>query len=158
MLVGVLLWTINSSVVKVLGKTESNRTQLFYVSVISVLVSMPVALFEWKTHSILGMNLPWVNSITSFSNLTMPAVGLLLCLGMLHFIHVACNFQALKIAEMSVVAPFDYSKLVFGGILGFCFFNNIPTLSAYVGYILILVSGIYLLKAEAKIRKNNHNK
>lgn len=154
-LIGVLLWTVNSSVVKVLGKTESNRTQLFYVSVISVLVSMPVALFDWGTNSVLGINIPWISNLNSFSNLTMPAVGLLLCLGMLHFIHVACNFQALKIAEMSVVAPFDYSKLVFGGFLGFCFFNNIPTLSAYVGYILILVSGIYLLKAEAKLKKTH---
>lgn len=152
-LIGVLLWTVNSSVVKVLGRTESNRTQLFYVSLISVLVAAPIALCQW---SILpsGIPLPQGFDINFLSNLTAPALGLLLCLGMLHFTHVACNFQALKMAEMSVVAPFDYSKLIFGGLLGYCFFNNVPTFSAYVGYALILVSGIYLLKSEAKLKKS----
>lgn len=148
-LIGVFLWTINSSVVKVLGKTESNRTQLFYVSLISVLVSLPVALFKWDISALNSFNSP-IAGINTFDSLTMPAIGLLLCLGMLHFIHVACNFQALKIAEMSVVAPFDYSKLVFGGFLGYCFFNNVPSLSAYIGYALILVSGIYLLKSQSR--------
>ncbi|MGB4192092.1 MAG: DMT family transporter [Rickettsiales bacterium] len=152
-LLGVLLWTANSSVIKILGRTESNRTQLFYVSVISVLVSMPAALFQWGNHSIVGMNIPWIIEMNSFANFTPQIIGFLLCLGMLHFMHVACYFQSLKIAEMSVVAPFDYSKLVFGGILGFCFFGNQPTLSAYIGYALIIMSGIYLLKIQSKERK-----
>ncbi len=149
-LAGVLLWTINTSIVKVLGRTESNRTQLFYVSVISVLVAGPTALFEWS--SVNGIPVPASFDASFLSNLTMPAVGLLLCLGMLHFIHVACNFQSLKMAEMSVVAPFDYSKLVFGGFLGYCFFGNEPSFSAYIGYILILMSGVYLLRVETRNR------
>jgi drug/metabolite transporter (DMT)-like permease len=156
-LIGVFLWTINSSVVKILGRTESNRTQLFYVSLISVLVAGPIALCEWSAIPSLGSfaYIPTGIDISFFSNLTMPAIGMLLCLGMLHFTHVACNFQALKMAEMSVVAPFDYSKLVFGGFLGYCFFNNTPPFSAYIGYVLILISGIYLLKAEVSLRKKN---
>lgn len=152
-LAGVFLWTANSSVIKVLGKTESNRTQLFYVSVISVLVAMPAALFQWDTHLIFGISIPWANGFNSFSSLTSQSVGFLLCLGMLHFIHVACYFQSLKIAEMSVVAPFDYSKLVFGGVLGYCFFGTDPSLSAYIGYFLILSSGIYLLRHQVKEKR-----
>lgn len=155
-LAGVLLWTLNSSVVKVLGRTESNRTQLFYVSLISVLVAAPIALCQWLVMPS-GIPIPQGFDIGFLNNLTAPAFGLLLCLGMLHFTHVACNFQALKMAEMSVVAPFDYSKLIFGGLLGYCFFNNIPTFSAYIGYILILISGIYLLKSEAKLKKQSIN-
>ena len=153
-LAGVFLWTANSSVIKVLGKTESNRTQLFYVSVISVLVAMPAALFQWEAHSIFGgVSIPWVNGLNSFASLTAPSIGFLLCLGMLHFMHVACYFQSLKIAEMSVVAPFDYSKLVFGGVLGYCFFGTAPSLSAYIGYFLILASGIYLLRHQVKEKR-----
>ena len=120
-LAGVLLWTANSSVIKVLGKTESNRTQLFYVSVVSVLVAMPAAVFQCNIQSVFGVSIPWVSGFNTFASLTAPSIGFLLCLGMLHFMHVACYFQSLKIAEMSVVAPFDYSKLVFGGVLGYCF-------------------------------------
>ena len=151
-LIGVFLWTINSSVVKILGRTESNRTQLFYVSVFSVLFAGPIALCQW---TILPGGIPMPTSIdmSFLSNLTPPALGMLLCLGMLHFTHVACNFQALKMAEMSVVAPFDYAKLVFAGFLGYCFFNSIPTFSAYIGYFMILASGIYLLKVEVRNKK-----
>lgn len=152
-MLGVLLWTANSSVIKILGKTESNRTQLFYVSLISVLVAMPTAVFQWDYQQFGNWNLPWVSGMNSFVNINSQTVGFLLCLGMLHFMHVACYFQSLKIAEMSVVAPFDYSKLVFGGILGYCFFGNVPTISAYIGYVLIIASGIYLLKIEAADKK-----
>jgi drug/metabolite transporter (DMT)-like permease len=152
-LLGVFLWTVNTSVVKVLGKTESNRTQLFYVSLISVFVAGPVALLKWAPLSSSAILFPTAVDLSFLSNLTMHAVGLLFCLGMLHFIHVACNFQSLKMAEMSVVAPFDYSKLVFGGILGFCFFGSVPTVSALIGYVLIIGSGIYFLKTEAALRK-----
>lgn len=155
-LLGVLLWTVNTSVVKILGRTESNRTQLFYVSLISVFVAGPIALCKWEYLQGLNIPLPTDIDFSFVSNLTMPAMGMLLCLGMLHFIHVACNFQSLKIAEMSVVAPFDYTKLVFGGILGFCFFGNVPTVSAFLGYTLIIGSGIYLLRTEAKLRKANN--
>lgn len=147
-LLGVFLWTVNTSVVKVLGKTESNRTQLFYVSLISVLVALPFALLNFGSSGFL----PSVD-IKFLTSLTPQPIGMLLCLAMLHFTHVACNFQSLKIAEMSVVAPFDYSKLVFGGILGYCFFGNTPTFSAYIGYVLILTGGVYLLKSEAKAKK-----
>lgn len=157
-LLGVLLWTANSSVIKILGRTESNRTQLFYVSLISVIVSMPTALFQWDHQIFAGMNILWINGMNSFSNINSQIVGFLLCLGMLHFMHVACYFQSLKIAEMSAVAPFDYSKLVFGGVLGYCFFNNAPTVSAYIGYALIIGSGIYLLKIEARDKKRNLRK
>lgn len=152
-LAAVFLWTINSSIVKTLGKTESNRTQLFYVSLISVLVSFPAAIFSWETQTIGGVEILWINDINPFTTLTPQLTGLLICAAMLHFMHVACYFQSLKIAEMSVVVPFDYTRLVFGGILGYCFFGTIPNFSSNIGYCLILGSGIYLLSAEARHKK-----
>jgi drug/metabolite transporter (DMT)-like permease len=152
-LVAVFLWTANSSIVKTLGKTESNRTQLFYVSLISVLVSFPTALFHWEIQTIAGFDILWISEMNPFSALTTPIIGLLICAGMLHFMHVACYFQSLKIAEMSVVVPFDYTRLVFAGLLGYCFFGNVPSLSSNIGYCLILGSGIYLLSIEARNKR-----
>jgi drug/metabolite transporter (DMT)-like permease len=152
-LCAVILWTLNSSIVKELGKTESNRTQLFYVSLIAVLVSFPAAIFSWEVQKIANLEILWINGVNPFVNLTGPIIGLLICAAMLHFMHVACYFQSLKIAEMSVVVPFDYTRLVFGGLLGFCFFGNIPNLSSNIGYALILGSGIYLLSAESRYKR-----
>ena len=152
-LAAVFLWTLNSSIVKTLGKTESNRTQLFYVSLFSVLISMPTAVFKWDVQSVVGVDILWISEMNPFSELNSYLVGLLICAAMLHFMHVACYFQSLKIAEMSVVIPFDYTRLVFGGLLGYCFFGNVPSLSSTIGYCLILGSGIYLLSIEARNKR-----
>lgn len=152
---GVSLWALNSSVVKVLGKTESNRTQMFYISLISVLVSLPAAMFKWDFQSVSGFTIPNVTAVLSFSDIGLNQHHLLLIAiaAMLHFMHVAGNFLAFKVAEMSVVIPFDYSKVIFGGILGYCFFDSVPGLSSYVGYVFILASGVCLLRSEANVRK-----
>ena len=152
-----LSWSVNSSVVKLLGRTESNQTQLFYVSVISVLLTLPIALFEWDIQSIAGFNILWISKAMSFADINITIIGLILFMGLLYFIHASCNFQAFKIGEMSVIVPFDYSKLVFGGIAGYCLFNSVPSFSACVGYFLILASGIYLLKIQANEKRKRLN-
>jgi len=76
-----LSWSANSSAVKLLGKTESNHTQLFYVSVISVILTMPIALFKWNMQSIAGVDILWISEAMSFSSLNMKLIGLLLVMG-----------------------------------------------------------------------------
>jgi drug/metabolite transporter (DMT)-like permease len=149
----VLLWTLNSGVVKTLGKTESNRTQLFYVSLISVLVSMPAALFKWEIQPVIGINMPWIAEAASFTNFSSLYIMLILLMGVLHFSHVSFYFLSLKVGEMSVVIPFDYSRLVFGGIASWWVFDSAPSFSSYIGYFLILSSGLYLLKTQATAKK-----
>lgn len=147
-----LLWTANSSIIKALGRTESNRTQLFYISVISVLVSMPTAFCTFSFEPFGFISLPKINNIMSISdlNITTQIGELIMLSALMHFLHVVCYFQSLKVAEMSVVIPFDYSRLIFGAILGYSFFGHVPTFSAYVGYALILISGVYLFRYTSK--------
>ena len=151
----VILWTANSSIVKSLGKTESNRTQLFYISLISVIISMPAALFRWQWENMGYISLPIFDGIVSITdlNLTNAIVELVLLSAFMHFLHVVCYFQSLKVAEMSVVIPFDYSRLIFGAILGYYFFNEKPTFSAFIGYGLILGSGLFLIRKTTSIKQ-----
>jgi len=114
---------------------------------------MPTAIFKWDLQSVAGFEILWISEMNPFSMLNSELVGLLICAAMLHFMHVACYFQSLKIAEMSVVIPFDYTRMVFGGILGYCFFHDEPSISKVIGYTLILGSGIYLLSVEARNKR-----
>jgi drug/metabolite transporter (DMT)-like permease len=151
-----LLWTANSTIIKALGKTESNRTQLFYISMISVLVSTPAAFCEFSSNQIGFLSIPQISKITSIYewNLSAQIMELIMLSALMHFLHVVCYFQSLKVAEMSVVIPFDYSRLIFGAILGYAFFGHIPTFSAYIGYFLILVSGIWLFRCTSKTKQS----
>ena len=41
---------------------------------------------------------------------------------------------------------FDYSQVLFSGILGFIFFNELPDLQSLIGYIIVISVGIILVK------------
>jgi drug/metabolite transporter (DMT)-like permease len=62
---------------------------------------------------------------------------------------------AAKNAEVMVIAPFEYSSFIFVSFLGYLFFNEVPGMTVYVGMLLIIISGIYIIYREQKnLRKN----
>ena len=60
--------------------------------------------------------------------------------------------QAAKNADVAVTSPFEYTSFIFVGVMGYLFFNEIPSNSVVLGGILIIVSGVYVAYRE---RKNN---
>jgi drug/metabolite transporter (DMT)-like permease len=51
--------------------------------------------------------------------------------------------------ELSAVAPFRYSIVLFAVIYGFIFFREIPDLWSFAGMTIMIVAGIYMLHREA---------
>nr|WP_318272752.1 DMT family transporter [Paracoccus saliphilus] len=58
--------------------------------------------------------------------------------------------RALKLADASVVAPLQYSLLVWGALFGFLFFGDIPAAGMMVGAALIVGSGLIVLRRPAR--------
>jgi len=58
--------------------------------------------------------------------------------------------QAYKMAPVSTVAPFQYSEIVFGSILGFLIWGDMPSLPVIIGTILIVLSGLYIVRHTQK--------
>ena len=54
--------------------------------------------------------------------------------------------------DLSLVAPFRYSALLFATIVGFVVWGDKPNLLAWCGIVLIVASGIYLLRASRPVR------
>ena len=54
--------------------------------------------------------------------------------------------RALKLADASVVAPLQYSLLVWGVVFGFLVFGDVPAPAMLVGAVLIVVSGLIVLR------------
>ena len=57
-------------------------------------------------------------------------------------------FTAYSIASPSVVSPFEYSILFWSPLIGWLYFNEIPTLSTVIGILVIVSSGIYIFMRE----------
>ena len=59
--------------------------------------------------------------------------------------------QAFRLAPASVVAPIDYSALLWATGFGWLIWNEIPDLATYVGAVVIIASGIYIVLRERHV-------
>jgi drug/metabolite transporter (DMT)-like permease len=59
--------------------------------------------------------------------------------------------EAYKRAEMSVVAPFEYTSLVLSIIVGYLAFAEIPTWSTILGGVIVTFAGIYIILRERQL-------
>lgn len=59
--------------------------------------------------------------------------------------------QAAKNAEVVVISPFEYSSFLFVGIMGYIFYNEVPSISIIIGGILIIAGGVYIAYREQKV-------
>lgn len=60
---------------------------------------------------------------------------------------------AFRCAPVSVVAPFDYMALVYGFLLGFVFFHEVPDGYLIVGGLVVVASGIYIVHRETVVAR-----
>ena len=58
--------------------------------------------------------------------------------------------QGFRIAPASVVAPFDYTGLIWATLLGWIFWREAPDAYAYLGALFIAGSGVYIALREAR--------
>jgi drug/metabolite transporter (DMT)-like permease len=117
-----------------LSTTESSHTILFYYSLFVV-----VALGAW---------MPWVWVAPRWEDLWLIV-----------FAGVAGSFgqfflnQAFRYGEVSLLAPLDYSGLVWAGLLGFIVWTDVPTPAVLAGSAIIISAGIYIVRRETMLRR-----
>jgi drug/metabolite transporter (DMT)-like permease len=58
-----------------------------------------------------------------------------------------------RYAEASTIAPLDYSSLIMAVLLGYVFFDEIPTVSVWVGAPLVIGAGLVILWREYRLKK-----
>lgn len=52
---------------------------------------------------------------------------------------------AIRTGQLGVVAPFRYSALIWGGVLGFVFFGEMPNALALIGAVIVVAAGLFVL-------------
>ena len=57
-------------------------------------------------------------------------------------------FTAYSIASPAVVSPFEYSILFWSPLVGWLYFDEIPSLNTVVGILIIVCSGVYIFMRE----------
>ena len=60
-----------------------------------------------------------------------------------------CLVSAYRSAPVAVVAPFHYTQIVWGAVIGYLVWGDVPHEAAIVGGSLVIASGLYILHREA---------
>jgi drug/metabolite transporter (DMT)-like permease len=129
-----LLWSIAMIDIKVLGRTESSRTITAYVTVLLTPLTLVPALWVWQ----------------------MPSADMwvwLIFIGVIGTIGQIVITEAIKLADMTVLMPFDFLKLVWAAFLGMIFFAEVPDTLTWVGAAIVFASSFYIVWREAKLRR-----
>jgi drug/metabolite transporter (DMT)-like permease len=59
--------------------------------------------------------------------------------------------QAYRHAEVSVVAPFEYTSMILGIAVGYAVFGDIPTLNTLAGGAIVVAAGIFIIWRERQL-------
>lgn len=119
---------------KVLTKTESFVTVLFYYSVIACILSAPFAILNWSNPA----PLIWIYGILT---------------GVLFISYLYMLQYAYRFVEAVKLSPFNYSAIVFTGILDWLIFDHVPGMTAVIGIILVTTGGILAITLHEKNNK-----
>lgn len=81
----------------------------------------------------------------------MPSAGVLVALfffGVANAIAHILFARAFALAPVSALAPYEYSPLLLGGILGFLIWSEVPAWTTLVGAVVVIAAGLYNLHRE----------
>jgi drug/metabolite transporter (DMT)-like permease len=63
-----------------------------------------------------------------------------------------CMISAFNRAEASLLAPYNYSKLIWVAVLGYLVFGDIPSTNMWAGSAVIMAAGVYVAYRERRLR------
>ncbi len=114
---------------KVLLRTESSEATVFYLTLLSVPFALVPALMHWQWPSL--AQLPW-----------------LLALGLVANIYIYGMTRALKVADTSLVMPFDFLRLPAAALAGYLIFAEPLDPWSWAGAAIVFLSAAYITNQE----------
>ena len=132
-LAGAACYALYAIITRILARSDSNETTLFYSNIVGALALIPVVPFVWTTPGD-----PLVIAL-------MVVAGGVGSFG--HYLMIAAH----RLAPAAVLAPFVYTEIVWAIALGLLVFGDLPTRWTLVGCAIIIASGLYLLHRERQV-------
>lgn len=129
------LCTATSNVqIRFLNGIEKPGAIVFYFSVMTTLIGLATAFFGWVKPT--GLQLLLLVGCGLFGGLAQILVTL-----------------SLRYADASLLAPFDYTTLVWSMLIGYLFLNSLPGSTMIFGASIVALAGIFAVWRENRQRK-----
>ena len=128
-LVGTVFWATTMLLMRSMGATESPYVVAFYYMLAGAVIT--------------GLALPWV-----WQEFPRNVYLLILASGVLGAFGQILMTYALKLAEASLVSPFNYTAILWGIIFDLTIWGITPSIKTLAGASIITLAGLYLLHRE----------
>jgi drug/metabolite transporter (DMT)-like permease len=129
LLLGAGLWAWSVVLTRQLSSAVSTATQLLFNNAVFLVVC--------------GIAWPWWGGLPSGR-----ALLLLLGIGLVGFVAQYLLYEGIRRARASVVAPLEYTGLLWAFALGFAIWGDIPEPAVFAGAALIILSGLLIIAME----------
>jgi drug/metabolite transporter (DMT)-like permease len=133
-LLSALLIALTVTGMKVMTRDHTTMALMAWSSVLGFVLTVPGALLTWHTPSLADL-------------------GLLSVLGILGLMNQACYIKGMAEGDAMVMAPIDYTRLVFAIVLGYALFREVPNGVTMLGAGIIIASTLYITWREAQLGK-----
>ncbi len=131
-LVAAFLVAMSVTGMKFMTRDHTTTTLMAWSSVLGFLFMIPPALFVWRWPS-------W------------PDLGMLAAMGVLGTITHACYIKGMAEGDAAVMAPLDYTRLVFAIFFGYVVFGEVPNVLTVCGALIIIASTLYITIRESRL-------
>jgi drug/metabolite transporter (DMT)-like permease len=111
----------------------STSAIMFWPSAGAVLITLAMMPSQWQTPPLADF-------------------GLFIIMGLIGTLGMALITQGYRYAPAAVIAPFDYSVLIWGAILGWMIWHEAPGANIWIGSAVVMASGLYMVHRETKAK------
>lgn len=117
---------------KLMTRDHSTMTLMSWSAVLGLILAIPPALLVWR----------WPEPFDLL---------LLASMGVLGTITQACYIKGMAEGDATVMAPIDYTRLIFAIVLGYLLFAELPNAITMLGAGIIIASTLYITIRESRL-------
>lgn len=128
-LLAAFCYALSAVLVRVLARTDSTQAMVFWMLVAIAAGAGALALADWRP-------------------ITPAQLWLVAGVGLSGALAQYCLTEAFRHGEASVIAPFEYTALIWGTLLDALVWGVLPERGTWLGAGIIVVAGLYLLRRE----------
>ncbi len=139
MIAASISWAFVLIIIKQLTENDSSLTIIFYMLLITTPITFIFAIPFWQMPSL-------------------KELFIFFLMGLGGLVSHLCLIKSLKIADTTLVMPFQYLKLIWASVIGYMIFFEKPDLWTWVGGTIVFVAVIYITYRESIYKKESHEK
>jgi len=132
---GTVTFSVGMLLGRMLARTDTNSSILFYLNALGLLVSAAALPFVGR----------WPDDPRDWA--------LFVGIGLIGGVAQIFQLQAFRLAPVSVIGPFQYLSLLWGLFYGWTFFAEWPDAWSLVGAAIVMGSGLYVLYRETVVAR-----